>query len=229
MCGIIGYIGNENAKEILLDALELLEYRGYDSAGIAVKKENGETIVHKCAGRVSDLRNVCGTEMPKVRCGIGHTRWATHGGVTDANAHPHRQGQVILVHNGIVENYRDIIAHYEFADILKSETDTEVVAALINHYYNGNPRETLKKVVKKLHGTFALVVMFDDKPGVIYAVRNVSPIVATVCKEGAMLASDLTALCRFTNEYFIVPEHHILEMHKDKVVLTDFAGNEVEP
>ena len=229
MCGIIGYTGSENAQEILLDALELLEYRGYDSAGIAVKKKEGETALHKCAGRVSDLRKVCGTAERNVTCGIGHTRWATHGGVTDVNAHPHRQGQVTLVHNGIVENYRDIIVHYEFADILKSETDTEVVAALINHYYKGNPRETLKKVVKKLHGTFALVVMFDDKPGVIYAVRNVSPIVATLCEEGAMLASDLTALCRFTNQYFVVPEHHILELYADRVVLSDFEGNEIKP
>lgn len=230
MCGIIGYTGSEDVQEVILDALELLEYRGYDSAGLAVKNDvTGTTNVYKCAGRVSDLRAVCAKMPIAAKCGIGHTRWATHGGVTDANAHPHRQGQVTLVHNGIVENYRDLIVHYEFADILKSETDTEVVAALINHYYNGNPRETLKKVVSKLHGTFALVVMFDDKPGVIYAVRNVSPIVATLCKEGAMLASDLTALCRFTNEYFVVPEHHVLELHADKVVMTDFEGKVAEP
>ena len=230
MCGIIGYTGSEDVQEVILDALELLEYRGYDSAGLAVKNDaTGMTNVYKCAGRVSDLRAVCAKEKIAAKCGIGHTRWATHGGVTDINAHPHRQGQVTLVHNGIVENYRDLIVHYEFADILKSETDTEVVAALINHYYKGNPRETLKKVVGKLQGTFALVVMFDDKPGVIYAVRNVSPIVATLCKEGAMLASDLTALCRFTNEYFVVPEHHVLELYADKIVMTDFEGNAVEP
>lgn len=230
MCGIIGYTGSENVQEVVLDALELLEYRGYDSAGMAVKDDvTGETNVYKCAGRVSDLREICKKERISSKCGIGHTRWATHGGVTDANAHPHRQGQVTLVHNGIVENYRDLIVHYELADRLKSETDTEAVAALINHYYKGNPAETLKKVVSKLHGTFALVVMFDDKPGVIYAVRNVSPIVATICKEGAMLASDLTALCRFTNEYFVVPEHHVLELHADKLVMTDFEGNRVEP
>ena len=230
MCGIIGYTGKQDVQDVLLNALELLEYRGYDSAGIAVKNDaTNETNVYKCAGRVSDLRDICGTENIKAVCGIGHTRWATHGGVTDANAHPHRQGQVTLVHNGIVENYRDLIVHYDFAECLQSETDSEVVAALINHYYKGNPAETLKKVVSKLRGTFALVVMFDDKPGVIYAVRNVSPIVATLCEEGAMLASDLTALCRFTNEYFVVPEHHILELHTEKLVLTDFDGNVVEP
>ena len=230
MCGIIGYTGSEKVEEVILDALELLEYRGYDSAGIGIKDEiTGETKVYKCAGRVRDLREACKNEVFSSHCGIGHTRWATHGGVTDVNAHPHRQGQVTLVHNGIVENYRDLIVQYEFAKDLKSETDTEVVAALINHYYTGNPAETLKRVVGKLHGTFSLVVMFDDKPDVIYAVRNVSPIVATVCKEGAMLASDLTALCRFTNEYFVVPEHHILELHKDRVILSDFMGNVVEP
>ena len=230
MCGIIGYTGKQDVQDVLLNALELLEYRGYDSAGIAVKNDaTNETNVYKCAGRVSDLRDICGTENIKAVCGIGHTRWATHGGVTDANAHPHRQGQVTLVHNGIVENYRDLIVHYDFAECLQSETDSEVVAALINHYYKGNPAETLKKVVSKLRGTFALVLMFDYKPGVIYAVRNVSPIVATLCEEGAMLASDLTALCRFTNEYFVVPEHHILELHTEKLVLTDFDGNVVEP
>ncbi len=230
MCGIIGYTGKEEVKNVLLDALELLEYRGYDSAGIAIKNDaTQETNVYKCAGRVSDLRALCDTKRILSTCGIGHTRWATHGGVTDANAHPHRQGQVTLVHNGIVENYRDLINSYDFADVLKSETDSEVIAALINHYYKGKPHEALKKVVSKLHGTFALVVMFDDIPGVIYAVRNVSPIVATLCEEGAMLASDLTALCRYTNEYFVVPEHHILELHSDKVVMTDFEGSLVEP
>ena len=230
MCGIIGYTGSEEVKNVLLDALELLEYRGYDSAGIAIKNDaTQETNVYKCAGRVSDLRAICEKKRILSTCGIGHTRWATHGGVTDANAHPHRQGQVTLVHNGIIENYKDLINSYDMQDILKSETDSEVVAALINHYYKGKPHEAIKKAVHKLKGTFALVVMFDDQPGVIFAVRNVSPIVATICEEGAMLASDLTALCRFTNEYFVVPEYHILELHKDRIVLTDFEGNLVEP
>lgn len=230
MCGIIGYTGKEEVKEVLLSALEFLEYRGYDSAGIAVKNDvTKKTNVYKCAGRVRDLRDICEKEEVETTCGIGHTRWATHGGVTDRNAHPHKKGVVTLVHNGIVENYRDLIAHYDFAEQLESETDSEVVAALINHYYQGNPAEAIKKVVSKLHGTYALVVMFDDKPGVIYAVRNVSPIVATICEKGALLASDLTALCRVTNEYFVVPEKHILELHADRVVLCDFDGYEVQP
>lgn len=230
MCGIIGYTGSEEVKDVLLDALELLEYRGYDSAGIAVKDTaTGATNVYKRAGRVSDLRAICNAEKILSSCGIGHTRWATHGGVSDQNAHPHQCGAVTLVHNGIIENYRELIADYDLQEELKSETDSEVVAALLNHYYKGNPKETIKKVVGKLKGTFALVIMFEDQPEVIFSIRNVSPIVATICKEGAMLASDLTALCRFTNEYFVVPEYHILELHKDKVVLTDLNDNVVEP
>ena len=230
MCGIIGYTGSEDVREVLLDALELLEYRGYDSAGIALRdEESGKTEVRKCAGRVSDLRAICASEKVVSQCGIGHTRWATHGGVNDCNAHPHQVGKVTLVHNGIIENYRELIADYDLADTLKSETDSEVVAALLNRFYEGNPEEAIKKTVSKLKGTFALVILFEDQKDVIYSTRNVSPIVATICKEGAMLASDLTALCRFTNRYFVVPEYHNLKLSADKLTLTDFDGNEVLP
>ena len=230
MCGIIGYTGSEDVREVLLDALELLEYRGYDSAGIALRdEESGKTEVRKCAGRVSDLRAICMSEKVVSQCGIGHTRWATHGGVNDCNAHPHQVGKVTLVHNGIIENYRELIADYDLADTLKSETDSEVVAALLNRFYEGKPEEAIKKTVSKLKGTFALVILFEDQKDVIYSTRNVSPIVATICKEGAMLASDLTALCRFTNRYFVVPEYHILKLSADKLTLTDFEGNEVLP
>ena len=230
MCGIIGYTGSEDVREFLLDALELLEYRGYDSAGIALRdEESGKTEVRKCAGRVSDLRAICASEKVVSQCGIGHTRWATHGGVNDCNAHPHQVGKVTLVHNGIIENYRELIADYDLADTLKSETDSEVVAALLNRFYEGKPEEAIKKTVSKLKGTFALVILFEDQKDVIYSTRNVSPIVATICKEGAMLASDLTALCRFTNRYFVVPEYHILKLSADKLTLTDFDGNEMLP
>ena len=230
MCGIIGYTGSEDVREVLLDALELLEYRGYDSAGIALRdEESGKTEVRKCAGRVSDLRAICASEKVVSQCGIGHTRWATHGGVNDCNAHPHQVGKVTLVHNGIIESYRELIADYDLADTLKSETDSEVVAALLNRFYEGKPEEAIKKTVSKLKGTFALVILFEDQKDVIYSTRNVSPIVATICKEGAMLASDLTALCRFTNRYFVVPEYHILKLSADKLTLTDFDGNEVLP
>lgn len=230
MCGIIGYTGSEEVREVLLDALELLEYRGYDSAGIAVEDSaSGQVKVCKCAGRVKDLRLICEAEKFITDCGIGHTRWATHGGVNDTNAHPHQVGKVTLVHNGIIENYRELIADYELENVLQTETDSEVVAALMDRFYQGDAERAIRKTVSKLKGTFALVILFQDRPGEIYSVRNVSPIVATLCSEGAMLASDLTALCRFTNRYFVVPEYHILKLSRDAVSLKDLNGNEVEP
>lgn len=230
MCGIIGYTGKNNVKDILLDALKLLEYRGYDSAGIAVNSNVTDKIdIYKCAGRVRDLEKVCNKNTITATCGIGHTRWATHGGVCDTNAHPHKQGKVTLVHNGIIENYRELIADYDLQDILHTETDSEVVAALLDRFYKKNPREAIKKTVSKLKGTFAFVIMFEDQPQVIYSIRNVSPIVATFCDKGAFLASDVTALCRFTNQYFVVPEYTILELHEDRVCLWDLEDREVEP
>lgn len=230
MCGIIGYTGSEDVKSVLLDALELLEYRGYDSAGIAVRDAPSNQIrVLKCAGRVRDLRTRCESQEVHATCGTGHTRWATHGGVSDENAHPHQAGNVTLVHNGIIENYRELAADYNLESGLISETDSEVAAALLNHFYDGDPEKAIRQTTARLKGTYALVIQFEDQPDVIYSVRNVSPIVATLCGEGAMLASDLTALCRFTSRYFVVPEYHILKMQKDKLTLTDFDGNEVEP
>ncbi len=230
MCGIIGYTGSESVKDVLLDALELLEYRGYDSAGIAVEdNEAKQARVYKCAGRVRDLRAICESEKLLTSCGIGHTRWATHGGVSDENAHPHQVGKVTLVHNGIIENYRELTADYDLGDSLVSETDSEVAAALLNRFYEGNPEEAIKKTVSKLKGTFALVILFSDHPGEIYSIRNVSPIVATLCEQGAMLASDLTALCRFTNHYFVVPEYHVLRLRRDGICLTDLDGKEKQP
>lgn len=230
MCGIIGYAGSEDVKDILLDALELLEYRGYDSAGIAVRDDTQkQPEVLKCAGRVKKLRKLCETASFRSGCGIGHTRWATHGGVKDVNAHPHQIGRVTLVHNGIIENYHELISDYNLQEKLQSETDSEAVAALLDDCYQGNPEETIKKVVSKLKGTFALVILFADRPKEIYAVRNVSPIVAAVCEHGTILASDLSALCSFTDQYVVVPEYHILKMCREKLTLTDFSGREVEP
>ena len=230
MCGIIGYTGSESVKDVLLDALELLEYRGYDSAGIAVEDDEiKQAKVYKCAGRVRDLRAICESEKLLTSCGIAHTRWATHGGVSDENAHPHQVGKVTLVHNGIIENYRELTADYDLGDSLVSETDSEVAAALLNRFYEGNPEEAIKKTVSKLKGTFALVILFSDHPGEIYSIRNVSPIVATLCEQGAMLASDLTALCRFTNRYFVVPEYHVLKLRRDGICLTDLDGKEKQP
>ena len=230
MCGIIGYTGRMAAQNILLDGLQRLEYRGYDSAGIAFFEENtGHISVRKTAGKVMDLRAICDDENMSV-CGIGHSRWATHGGVTNANAHPHKVGDVVLVHNGIIENYHQLIEKYHLMGQMKSETDTEVACAVINANYNGNPEEAIKKAVNELKGSFAFCIMFRNHPGEVYAIRNVSPLVATYApKEGSFLASDLTAFIEYSNKYFVIPEYHILKMTKDGITLTDLDGKAVEP
>ena len=230
MCGIVGYTGAKAASELLLSSLELLEHRGYDSVGIACRdSETDEVCIQKCVGRVRDLRTECEANPVLSTCGIGHTRWATHGGVYKKNAHPHQCGKVTLVHNGIVENYRELIEDYNLQSVLQSETDTEVVAALMDVYYKGDAEEAIRRVVRKLKGTFALVMMFEDKPGVIYAIRNVSPIVVAKCEDGMMLASDLTALGNFTKEYFVMPEYSILKLEPNAMSVKDLEGNELEP
>ena len=228
MCGIIGFTGKLEAQDILLNGLASLEYRGYDSAGIAYFKDTGKISLRKTVGKVKDLRAICDDENNST-CGIGHTRWATHGGVTNANAHPHKVGQIALIHNGIIENYHELVNKFDLTDQLISETDTEVAAALINKLYNGDPKEALKKAVAEIEGSFAFCVLFKDHPGEIYAIRNVSPMVATHCEEGSFIASDLTAFIKYNKRYFIVPEYHILTMKEDGIDLEDLNGNAVEP
>ena len=231
MCGIIGYVGKKPAKDILIDGLAKLEYRGYDSAGIALLNDDDTLTIKKKAGRVEDLREMCSDDSPVYRstCGIGHTRWATHGGVTDVNAHPHSAEMWHLYIIGIIENYNDIVREYGLADRLVSETDTEVVAALLDTLYDGNPIETIRKAVKAIAGSFALCIMFADRPGKIYAVRNVSPMIASYTDEGSIIASDLTAIISFSKEYFVVPEYHILTLSSTGIRVEDMKGNMVEP
>ena len=218
MCGIVGYTGKQSVATQILDALELLEYRGYDSAGMAIVDEtNGQVQIRKRAGRVADLEKVWKANPVNGICGIGHTRWATHGGVSDVNAHPHRAGRVTLVHNGIIENYEELKDHFGLADELISDTDSEVVAAVLNRFYTGDPHEALFQTVKCLKGTFALVVIFDDIPDVIFAIRNVSPIVAAYREDGTMLASDVAALGGQATSYMVVPEYHVVELHTDDI------------
>lgn len=218
MCGIVGYTGKQSVAKQILDALELLEYRGYDSAGMAIVDEtNGQVQIRKRAGRVADLEKVWKANPVNGICGIGHTRWATHGGVSDVNAHPHRAGCVTLVHNGIIENYEELKDHFGLADELISDTDSEVVAAVLNRFYTGDPHEALFQTVKCLKGTFALVVIFDDIPDVIFAIRNVSPIVAAYREDGTMLASDVAALGGQATNYMVVPEYHVVELHTDDI------------
>lgn len=228
MCGIIGFTGRQVAQDILLNGLEKLEYRGYDSAGIAYFKENGKISLRKTAGKVKDLRAIC-DENESV-CGIGHTRWATHGCVSNANAHPHKCGRVALIHNGIIENYHELATEYKLEKDLLSETDSEVAAALFNKFYDGtNAVETIRKAVSLFKGSFAFCILFQDEPGVIYAVRNVSPMVAASCEAGSFIASDLTAFIEYSRKYFIVPEYAILTMSGNQISLQDMEGKALEP
>ncbi len=228
MCGIIGYIGKKSTKEILLDSLELLEYRGYDSAGIAVFPQGADKpVLNKVAGRVSKLRDICKDVTDESCAGIGHTRWATHGGVSDANAHPHQQGRVTLVHNGIIENYKELIKEYDLKGQLVSETDTEVAAAILDRLYDGDPEKALRDLVNLLKGTFAFAVIFADQPEKIFAIRNVSPIVVAMTEHGAMLASDVAALGVHAKEYAFLPEYQVAILSRKGVVLHDEKKHEI--
>ena len=229
MCGIVGYSGSFSAQKILLEGLEQLEYRGYDSAGVALVDDNGELFLRKKAGRVSVLRDACEVAPVEVHCGIGHTRWATHGGVTDVNAHPHTCGQVTLIHNGIIENYHEITAAFGFDTLLQSETDTEVAACLIDHLYHGDPYKTLKKAADILVGSYAFCILFSDHPGKIFCLRSVSPLVAAYSDSGAFVASDLTALIAYSRSYFVVPEHVIITVSAEGIELKDLQDQVVEP
>lgn len=230
MCGIIGFTGNINAKDVLLQGLKALEYRGYDSAGISYFTENGIRTI-KAVGKVSGLAEkvaLSGNDVTK--CGIGHTRWATHGGVSEINCHPHRFGKVTLIHNGIIENYKEL--QEELALDGKepvSQTDSEIAAMVIDSCYKSNPVRAIKKAVKKLHGAYAFCIMFEDHPGSIYAIRNGSPLVATATKEGAVIASDMVALIKYSKDYFVLPEHHIAHLTAKGINITDLDQNEIEP
>ena len=230
MCGIIGYTGPDEACPVLLNGLNQLEYRGYDSAGIAVQDGVRGTRILKRTGKVAGLEGLCAELNPHGLCGIGHTRWATHGGVTDANAHPHAYGAITLVHNGIIENYHELAARFQLHSLV-SETDSEVAAAVFDHFYQetGDPYAAIRRGVAQMNGSFAFCLMFADIPGRIFAIRSVSPMVATFTPEASYIASDLTALIRYSDKYFVVPEHHILTLAPGQITIQDEAGRLVEP
>ncbi|MBE6768989.1 MAG: glutamine--fructose-6-phosphate transaminase (isomerizing) [Ruminococcaceae bacterium] len=227
VCGIVGYVGQDNGTERLLGALADLEYRGYDSAGIAVF-ENGGVRVVKTRGRLADLREKLAAEgMPAATCGIGHTRWATHGEPSDRNAHPHQSGRVTLVHNGIIENYKAlrselIAAGYTF----RSETDTETVAHLLESLYHGDPVAALLAVLDRLEGSFALGVLFADRPDEVYAVRRESPLVVAVGEHARYLASDVTAVLPYTRRYYLPENDEVAVLTRDTVT---FYGRDRKP
>lgn len=229
MCGIIGFTGNINAKEVLLQGLKALEYRGYDSAGISFFTETGLKTI-KAVGKVAGLAEKAAMSDDCTKCGIGHTRWATHGGVSEVNCHPHHFGKVTLIHNGIIENYKEL--QEELASEGKepvSQTDSEIAAMVIDSYYKADPVSAIKKAVKKLRGAYAFCIMFEDHPGSIYAIRNGSPLVATNTGAGSIIASDMVALIKYSKDYFVLPEHHIAHLTEGSINITDLDHNEIEP
>mgnify|MGYP004693423235 FL=1 len=187
MCGIIGYTGTGNAVPKMLKGLSVLEYRGYDSVGIAAQTADGTDVV-KCKGRIHALEEKLRDEpVEGSHCAIGHTRWATHGGPSDRNAHPHRAGNVILVHNGIIENYKALKEELQAKGVeFKSETDTEVAAALLNENYTpgGDPLAAIRKTVARLRGAYAFGILFADREGEVWVVRSGSPLILAKGKDG---------------------------------------------
>ena len=232
MCGIIGYTGTGNAVPKMLKGLSVLEYRGYDSVGIAAQTADGTDVV-KCKGRIHALEEKLRDEpVEGSHCAIGHTRWATHGGPSDRNAHPHRAGNVILVHNGIIENYKVLKEELQAKGVeFKSETDTEVAAALLNENYTpgGDPLAAIRKTVARLRGAYAFGILFADREGEVWVVRRGSPLILAKGKDGYYLASDVTALLPFTRESAPMDEGAIARLTGDSAVLFDENGGGHEP
>ena len=220
MCGIIGYIGEKNPVEVLINGLKSLEYRGYDSAGIALK-EKDEIEVIKSVGKIVNLEDkIKSKEIMESHLGIAHTRWATHGKPTEENAHPHTAGKVTLVHNGIIENAEELREKLKKEGVtFHSETDTEVVAALINKYYEKNPVEAIDKALKEVKGSYALGILFQGSED-LYAVRKDSPLIIGLGKNENFIASDIAAIIDYTNKYVLLEEGEIARITKEKVEVT---------
>lgn len=222
MCGIVGYVGHRDCSDVLVSALTKLEYRGYDSAGIAVF-ENGEIRTVKTKGKLKDLEDkLAAVGKPDGKVGIGHTRWATHGEPSDVNSHPHSGARVTIVHNGIIENYIElkeflISKGREFL----SDTDTEVVAQLLDYKYNGNPLETIDAVMAELKGSFALGIMFKDFPDRIFAVRRESPLIVGVAEGECFIASDVPAILQYTRDYYLLDHDEIATLSGEGVAFVD--------
>lgn len=223
MCGIVGYVGARDCSDVLVSALTKLEYRGYDSAGIAVFDEDNNIKTVKTKGKLKDLVEKLEREgKPDGHVGIGHTRWATHGEPSDVNSHPHSGARVTIVHNGIIENYIEL---KEFliskGRTFLSDTDTEVVAQLLDYKYNGNPLETIDDVMAELRGSFALGIMFKDFPDRIYAVRRESPLIVGVADGECFIASDVTAILQYTRKYYLLDHDEIATLSGDGVQFVD--------
>lgn len=225
MCGIVGYVGKQQASDILVNGLRKLEYRGYDSSGIAVFEE-GEIKVIKAKGRLDDLEDkIRELGKPKGVCGIGHTRWATHGEPSDINSHPHGSKTLSIVHNGIIENYLELKARLEaHGYVFESETDTEVLAKLLDYFYEGNPFEAIKRVLHRVHGSYALGMIFKDHPDQIFAVRKDSPLIVGLGTDENFIASDIPAILRYTKNYYLLEENEIVTLSDQNVLIQNLDG-----
>ena len=230
MCGIVGYVGKQNCTKVLLDSLSKLEYRGYDSAGIAVFQD-GEIKTCKTKGRIADLKEKINKEnvIKESSCGIGHTRWATHGEPSDINSHPHGNAKISIVHNGIIENYQKIKKFLEKKGyVFESQTDTETVAKLLDYYYNGDPMETIQKVLGEIEGSYALGIVFKDFPDSVYAVRKDSPLIVGVGEDEAFIASDVPAILKYTRNYYLLDAEEIVVLSNGKAQIFDKYGSQLE-
>ncbi|MBB2183771.1 glutamine--fructose-6-phosphate transaminase (isomerizing) [Lachnospiraceae bacterium MD1] len=229
MCGIVGYIGKDQAAPILLDGLSKLEYRGYDSAGLAVS-DGTKIQISKCKGRLKVLSELTNGGLSiQGTMGIGHTRWATHGAPSDTNSHPHYNSNetIAVVHNGIIENYSKIKKRLEEKGYaFQSQTDTEVVVQLLDYYYKGDALETIAKVMTKLEGSYALGIMFMDRPNEFYAVRKDSPLIVGVSENGNYIASDVPAILKYTRSVYYIENGEIVTLTRDKVSITN---SDLEP
>ena len=231
MCGIVGYTGKELALTPVLEGLRKLEYRGYDSAGIALVTEAGQKLwIEKRAGKLGNLEEILGDKIPNSHSGIGHTRWATHGGPTNENAHPHldNEGKLAVIHNGIIENYLELRHDLEKAGhIFKSETDTESVAHLLSDArkkHGGDLAAAMRDVCKQLRGSFTLLAIHSDEPGRIVGARRNSPLVVGVGNGENFLASDVSAFISHTKRALELGQDQVADITADSIVITDLAG-----
>jgi len=229
MCGIVGYAGKTNVIKNIMTGLKSLEYRGYDSSGIAYLDKNNNIKIYKKVGQIKNLDQILNYE-DEASLGISHTRWATHGGVTDTNAHPHNQGKITLVHNGIIENYEELKKELEKEGYnFKSSTDSEVAAALIDKLYKEN-KDMLKTLVilkDKLKGSYAFNIINSDIPNKIYGIRKDVPLIVGVSNHGNMFASDIPAILHVTNKYIVLNNNEIVELEQDNVKYYNSEGKEI--
>lgn len=232
MCGIVGYVGARCAQNVLLDGLTKLEYRGYDSAGLALAVEGGIRVI-KSKGRLTALRakleQATAAGLPAAHCGIGHTRWATHGEPSDVNSHPHSTPYVSIVHNGIIENYGALKAVLEAKGYtFVSETDTEVLVKLIDSCYHGEPLRALTEALARVRGSYALAVLFRDWPDTLFAVRRESPLIVGYGQGENFLASDIPAILKYTRSYSVLEEGDMVVCRADGVTFYDEFGRLVQ-